>query len=153
MSLAQKIADFTPQQAGATAVLTLPPGPTYDGIRINAAGATATLARMKNPRLEINGVPVLNLTGLTFAEIDNLNKFHGRNPAAAGPPVQVYVPFRCPEIKGGGQAAEISAERLTSLRTGNAGVVQFKIDIDAAYVDAPGNLSAEVEIAPGAPEP
>ncbi len=152
MSLVQRIADFTPQAAGATAVLTLPPGPTYDGIRINAAGATATLARLKNPRLEINGVPVLNLTGLTSAEIDNLNKFHGRNPAAAGPPVQLYIPFRRQEIKGGGPAAEIAAERLTALRTGNAGVVQLKFDVDAAYVDAPNNLTAEAEIAPGAPE-
>lgn len=147
--LQQKIADLTPQQAGATAVLTLPPGPTYDGIYLKAAGATATLARLKNPRLEINGVPVLNLIGLACDELNLNNKFHGYDAAIAGPPVELYIPFRRSEIKGGGPFSELQAERLTSLRTRNAGVVQFKVDIDAAYVDAPGNLTAEAVIAPG----
>lgn len=154
MALQQQISDVSGVAAGGTMALVIPNGLNIDRLVTTFSGATATLARVKNPRIEINGKSLLNLVGLTMADVDKLNQFHGRDAAIAGPPVQAMFHFRRPEIQAGGALGLIDAERITMLRTANAGPVVFKADLDAAYVDASvANFRASVVLKPGNPEP
>lgn len=152
--LQQTISDVSGVAAGGTMALVIPNNLNIDRLCLNFAGADATLARVKNPRLEVNGKGIINLAGLDLAELDKENQFHGRDAAIAGPPVQALIHFRRPEITAGGGLGLIDAERIMMLRTQNAGPVVFKAEIDAAYTAASAaNFRATVVLKPGAAEP
>lgn len=66
---------FSNVRAGDTATLAFPLGKTYDSLHIPYAGVT--LAQLKNPRIEVNGQPLMSWRdGMV---IDSLNKRLGHN--------------------------------------------------------------------------
>lgn len=145
----QKLADVQNAVAGGKCTIQIPSGPNYDGIAVELLGASATLARIDNPRFSLNGKPVREF--IDAAELDFINQYYGYDAAAL--PGFIYLPFRRIEVQAAGALSTVDAERLTMLRSGDAGPMTLSFDIDAAYVDASAtNIKAYADIAPGAPQ-
>lgn len=146
----QKLADVQNAVAGGKCTVLIPAGPTIDAIRLRFAGVDATVARIKNIRFNLNGKPVREY--LDAADLDEVNKFYAHD-AMPATPIDVYFPFRRIEVQAAGALSTIDAERLTALRTGNAGPMSLQFDLDALYASASAaNIIAEAIIAPGGPQ-
>lgn len=150
MSNKQKLSDVQNATPGGKCTIQIPAGPTYDSIILELLGASAQLGRITNIRFSLNGKPVREYASGT--ELDFVNQFYGYDAAAL--PGRLVFPFSRIEVQAAGDRSTVDAERLTALRTGNAGPMTLSFDIDPAYVDASAaNIKAFAMIAPGAPQP
>lgn len=121
--------------AGATCSLDIPVG----GVKyhsISLAVTNITNAQLDNIELRLNGKPFMKFADL--AELDALNKFHGRGAAANG----IYtIHFGRPELKNYAERA------LTAIGTKDVSTFSLHGDIDAACASPAIVAYAEQELA------
>ncbi|WIE05921.1 major capsid protein P2 [Vibrio fluvialis] len=120
--ITRKCPSFSNVQAGSTATLELPLGLSYHIIHLYFGGAT--LAQLKNIRIEADGKPIKKWEDGNRLNAEN--KHYGRGAATAD---CLPIFFTRQELK------EIVQQRLFALGTQNVQTLSLLVDIDAAAVN------------------
>lgn len=115
---------------GSTATLEMALGLSYDFLLIELTNIT--LAQLSNIELRINGKAVQEFA--TGTELDNINKFHGRQAFADG---VLPMFFMRPELTLPGE------KRVTSIGTADIATLSLHMDIDGACVSPAIDITAQ----------
>jgi len=117
-----KLPSLSNVQAGSTATLKCPLGPTYDSIKFAVSGSGATpltISLMKNIQVLINGKVIQ--TFRNGQELSDIND-HYKRPVSAG---YLTLHFLRPELES------IEQSRLFSLGTEDLKGLEIRFDVDA----------------------